>query len=258
MPEPDLHNDLDALARYAQQTVRLSSGAEIRAKAQRRRRRRHAVGSALGILFLGATGTGFALLQPSKTVTPTPPATAPPAVPTPPSTPTTRPTTSSTTPESSPESSDAAKPQLFIGKRKYTIVRVQSFESGLSLTNNGLAELDDDSGRQLFVPTPLGNNKYQIKAYHSETNAPTCWQLHNPRTTASLTIRSATCNDNKRNQQFIITKISSKTYSISDTDAAAFLQYSPNSGYIMEELGDAPLKTTFRFNDNGPAPASAP
>ncbi|HEV8569616.1 MAG TPA: hypothetical protein VGQ92_21465, partial [Actinoplanes sp.] len=34
------------------------------------------------------------------------------------------------------------------GKREATIVRVQAFESGLSLLNGKLVEVDDDSGRQ--------------------------------------------------------------------------------------------------------------
>jgi hypothetical protein len=57
------------------------------------------------------------------------------------------------------------------GKRQVTIVRAQASESGLSLTDR-LVEADDDSGRQLFVPTPLGQDRYLIKAYGKPDNHP--------------------------------------------------------------------------------------
>lgn len=98
-------------------------------------------------------------------------------------------------------------------------MRVQAFESALSLTDR-LVEVDDDSGRQLFVPTPLG--------------------------------KAAPCDAKNPDQWFTITARDKQTYAISN--ASAFLQHSPTSGLILEELGDAPLRSTFRFVDNGPAP----
>jgi len=135
-------------------------------------------------------------------------------------------------------------------------VRVQAFESGLSLLNGRLVEVDDDSGRQLFVPSPLGGNRYLIKAYgrpnnHPATDEPSCWQLHNPGTTESLTVQAAVCDAGNRDQWFTITAKGERTYAISN--ASAFLQHFPASGLILEELGDAPLRSTFRFVDNGPA-----
>jgi len=142
------------------------------------------------------------------------------------------------------------------GKREVTIVRVQAFESGLSLDNGRLVEVDDDSGRQLFVPTPLGGDRYLIKAYdkpndHPANDEPACWQVYNPGTTEPLTVQGAVCDANNRRQWFTITAKGERTYAISNE--SAFLQHSPTRGLILEELGDAPLRSTFRFVDNGPA-----
>ena len=142
------------------------------------------------------------------------------------------------------------------GRREVTIVRVQAFESGLSLLNGRLVEVDDDRGRQLFVPTPLGGDRYLIKAYDSPNNhpaadEPACWQVHNPHTTESLTVQGAACDAGNPDQWFTITAKGKRTYAISN--ASAFLQHSPTSGLILEELGDAPLRSTFRLVDNGPA-----
>ena len=43
-----------------------------------------------------------------------------------------------------------------------------------------------------------------------------------------------------------------RTYALSNN--SAYLQYSDQRGLILEELGDAPLETVFRFVDNGAAP----
>lgn len=141
------------------------------------------------------------------------------------------------------------------GERQVTIVRAQAFESGLSIAADGrLVEVDDDSGRQLFVPAPLGEDTYLIRAYsRTATGEAPCWQVYNPQTTESLTVRAAACDAADRGQRFAIDARADGTYAISN--ASAYLQYSPTRGLILEELGDAPLRSTFRLVDNGPAPA---
>jgi hypothetical protein len=151
--------------------------------------------------------------------------------------------------------SRAVPPELS-GTREVTIVREQAFESGLSLDGNVLTEVDDDSGRQLFVPTPLGEDRYLIKAYgrpngHPAKDGPACWQTYNPQTTESLRVHGAVCDAANQDQWFTITAQGDGTYAISNS--SAFLQYFPTSGLILEKLGDAPLVSTFRFVDNGPA-----
>jgi hypothetical protein len=141
------------------------------------------------------------------------------------------------------------------GKREVTIVRVQASESGVSLDGR-LVEADDDSGRQLFVPTPLGGDTYLIKAFgrannHPAADEPSCWQVHNPRTSEPLTVEGAVCDQANPAQRFTITTKGKGTYAISNS--SAYLQFSSSRGLILEELGDAPLLSTFRFVDNGPA-----
>jgi hypothetical protein len=142
------------------------------------------------------------------------------------------------------------------GKREVTIVRVQAIEGGLSLDNGELLEVDDNSGRQLFVPTPLGGDKYLIKAYgtpnnHPANDEPACWQEYDPSNTEPRTVEGAVCDANNARQRFTIIAQGKGTYAISRD--GAFLQFSPTDGLILEKLGDAPLLSTFRFNDNGPA-----
>jgi hypothetical protein len=141
------------------------------------------------------------------------------------------------------------------GAHVTTIVRAQAFESGVSLSDDGvLTEADDDSGRQLFVPTPVGGDRYLIKAYRSATDTPLCWQANNPDNGTSITVQGADCDEANADQLFSITREDDGTYAISNDDL--YLQFSGTSGLILEELGDAPLETTFRINDNGPAPAA--
>ncbi|MFE7873770.1 hypothetical protein ACFUYE_25895 [Micromonospora humida] len=153
-----------------------------------------------------------------------------------------------------PQKSSA--PRGFTGTRQYTIVRVGSFEGGLSLTDSGrLAEVDDDQGRQLFVPTPLGGGKYLIKSYARTSAGPLCWRVHNPGNSQPLVVQAATCRTDDARQQFEIFAAAGSTPSYLISNAGAFLRTSARSGLILEELGDAPPTSSFRFTDNGPAPA---
>ncbi|MFJ6199271.1 hypothetical protein [Micromonospora sp. NPDC092111] len=143
------------------------------------------------------------------------------------------------------------------GTRQVTMVRVGSFESGLSLTEaGGLAEVDDDSGRQLFVPTPQGGRRFLIKAYSRTSTGALCWRVHNPGDTRPLVVRAAACAAEDPRQQFEIVAASTgdpQSYLISNS--GAFLRHSAQSGLILEELGDGSPTSSFRFIDNGPAPA---
>ncbi|MFB9850303.1 hypothetical protein ACFFMR_07905 [Micromonospora andamanensis] len=146
---------------------------------------------------------------------------------------------------------------LLSGKRRVTIVRVGAFESGLALLDGGrLAEVDDDQGRQVFVPTPVGSSQFLIKAYYGGgTGKPVCWQVHNPGDTRPLYVRGATCRAGDPAQRFEIVAVAGggpREYLISNR--WAYLRDSARSGLIMEELGDAPPASSFRFNDTGPAP----
>ncbi|MFI9641196.1 hypothetical protein ACIG87_14220 [Micromonospora sp. NPDC051925] len=133
---------------------------------------------------------------------------------------------------------------------------MQSTESGVSLDDNELAEVDDDSGRQLFVPTPTGGGKYLIKSYgtrdgHPANDDPACWEVITPDKGGALTVEGAACDPRKPAQQFTIASAGKGAYAISNN--SAFLQFSPSRGLILEELGDATLRSTFRLVDVGPA-----
>ncbi|MFF5215847.1 hypothetical protein [Micromonospora sp. NPDC000442] len=146
---------------------------------------------------------------------------------------------------------------LLSGKRRITIVRVGAFESGLALLDGGrLAEVDDDRGRQVFVPSPVGPGQFLIKAYHGGgTGQPVCWQVRNPGDSRPLYVRGATCRADDPAQRFEITAVADggpREYLISNR--WAYLRDSARSGLILEELGDAPPASSFRFNDTGPAP----
>ncbi|MFI9530821.1 RICIN domain-containing protein [Micromonospora rosaria] len=181
------------------------------------------------------------------------------------------PTGSATPPTGSPSPTGTAPPSprptatsgtdpVLSGTRQVTIVRVDAFESGLTLTDEGrLGEADGDSGRQLFVPTPLTGGTFLIRSYRGAgggpgTGEPVCWQVHNPQDTGPLTVRGATCDEGDAGQQFTIAPAAGgeRTYQISNR--SAYLRYSAQSGLILEELGDAEPSSGFRFNDNGPAP----
>ncbi|MEU7614816.1 hypothetical protein AB0M91_02760 [Micromonospora rifamycinica] len=149
----------------------------------------------------------------------------------------------------------SAAPRGLSGNRQYTIVRVGAFEGGLSLTDSGrLAEVDDDQGRQLFVPTPVGGQRYLLKAYSRSSAGPLCWRVHNPGNTQPLVVQAATCKADDPRQQFEIMTAAGTTPSYLISSAGAFLRHSSRYGLILEELGDAEPTSSFRFNDNGPAP----
>lgn len=263
MADRDLDDALHSLAGDMQRTGRIAPAADIRRRGDRRRRMHNVAAAAAGVVAIGAVAVGIALAQPDQHngLPANLPSTLPPpsaAVTTPPSvTPTTAasrppstPPTSRTTPTS--KAPAANNNPILAGKRQVAMVRVQSFESGVTLTDDGkLSEADDDSGSQLFVLVPLDDGRYLIRtAERRENNEAACWQVkHNG--TAPLSVIGAACDTSDTAQQFEVTPRGS-AYAISNR--SAFLQYSSRNGLIVEELGDAPLETTFRLVDNGSAP----
>jgi hypothetical protein len=118
-----------------------------------------------------------------------------------------------------------------------------------------LSLTDGEAEHGLFVLTPSGD-KYLIKTAKAGAGGePSCLGVKN-NGSASLTVEAAACDAGRAGQLFTITRQQARTEDGSPTYAisnrSAFLQVFP-SGLIAEELGDAPLKTTFAFVDNGPA-----
>ncbi|MDG4798050.1 hypothetical protein [Micromonospora sp. WMMD1082] len=149
---------------------------------------------------------------------------------------------------------------MLSGTRQVTVTRVDGFEAGLSLTDDGrLAEVDDDSGRQLFVPTPLDGQDFLIKSYRGAgggpgTGEPRCWQVRNPGNSQPLVVQGAACNEDEPRQRFTIAPAEGADEAFLISNNSAYLRHSRENGLILEELGDAAPTTSFRFNDNGPAP----
>ncbi|PZG24216.1 hypothetical protein C1I95_00490 [Micromonospora craterilacus] len=137
-------------------------------------------------------------------------------------------------------------------------MRVSDQAAGLALLDDGrLAEVDGDEGRQLFVFAPQGPDTYLIRTAEPGTDdlTDTCWEV---RSSGSQPLRvvAAPCAPEEPRQQFSIVRDGQRngapTYAISNH--SAYLQNSATRGLILEELGDAPLTTRFRFVDNGAAP----
>jgi hypothetical protein len=153
--------------------------------------------------------------------------------------------------------SAATDGDILAGKRQVVIKPVEEFESILAVNARGRLDLTDgESDKSLFVLVPNGA-KWLIKTAKADPSGePACMGLKN-NGSKPLTVVAAACDASRAGQNFVITALDTKdssgrtTYAISSRDA--FLQYFGRSGLIAEELGDAPLKTTFSFVDNGPS-----
>ncbi|WJK43743.1 hypothetical protein O7608_15820 [Solwaraspora sp. WMMA2056] len=161
-----------------------------------------------------------------------------------------------------PQPTATGLPEVLSGTRQVTIVRVGSFESGLSMTDDGrLAEVDGDEGRQVFVPIPMQGRLFLIESYRGVGDGPgigepVCWRVRNPGDGQPLSVEGAECDAGDPRQRFEIVAADTDTddtFMISNS--SAYLRTSARSGLILEEQGDgSPAPDGFRFNDNGPAP----
>ncbi|MEU1589910.1 hypothetical protein [Micromonospora sp. NPDC005710] len=261
MPDQNLDDGLRSLADEGARRGRLADATVVRQRGDAHRRRRHVASAAAGVAVVGLLGVGVAIGRP--TAGPLPPPAATPTTASAPTGPT--PTTPSSAPSTStaPSSASAAPPSrpsgttnpVLAGRREVTIVRVQATEGGIALDGQ-LTEVDDDSGRQLFVTTPLGGDTYLIKAYgtadnHPANDEPACWQVDNPGDGEPLRIEGAVCDADNPAQRFTIVASGKGAYAISNR--SAYLQHSPTDGMILEEVADGPVPSTFRLIDNGPA-----
>jgi hypothetical protein len=217
MSDGRLDDALRALAGQAERNGRLPDAADLHERGRARRRRRRAATTALVVLLAGGVAAaqvgGRPRTGPSASGTPSPP----------------------TDP-------------LLSGTREVAVERGPG--SAVSLDGGSLAEVDDDSGRQLFVLTPLGGGEYLIKAFggnvgHPASDEPACWQVHRE-AGRPATVQGAVCDPEDPDQRFVVTPQTPGTYAIGT--ASAYLRKSA-AGLIL----DAPLRDTFRLTDRGPA-----
>jgi hypothetical protein len=146
----------------------------------------------------------------------------------------------------------SASKGILAGKRQVVIKPAEAFESILAVDGHGRLNLTDGEAEHgLFVLAPVGD-KYLIKTAKADAGGePSCMGIKT-NGSGSLTVEAAACDAGRAGQLFTIAPQKGKgTYAISNQDA--FLQVSGRGGLIAEELGDAPLTTTFAFVDNGPS-----
>jgi len=146
---------------------------------------------------------------------------------------------------------------IFTGARKVVIKPNPSFEEILAVDPSGRLNATDGSSEfSLFVLTPH-NGKFLIKTAKAGAGGERACMGLKKNGSRPLTVVATACDASRAGQLFSITEQKEKdpqgkpTYAISSQ--SAFLQIFPNSGLIAEELGDAPLATTFSFVDNGPS-----
>jgi len=138
------------------------------------------------------------------------------------------------------------------GTRAVVIVPVPSFESVLAIGTDGRLGLTDAEA-DFFVFTPVGR-RFQIRTdgIAANTGEPACLRIKS-NGTQSLTVVGAVCKSSDERQLFDVAA-DGKNYVISN--ASAFLQVDGDGLLIAQELGDAPLETSFKLVDNGKANTS--
>ena len=144
---------------------------------------------------------------------------------------------------------------ILAGRRQVVIRPIPSTESIVAVDDRGRLNLTDGEAEfGLFVLAPVGD-KFLIKTAKAGAGGePSCLGIKN-NGSGPLTVEATACDTRRAGQLFTITRQRADdrgrpTYAISNQ--GAFLQVFPRTGLIAEELGDAPLKTTYAFVDNGP------
>ncbi|MGK5440427.1 RICIN domain-containing protein [Micromonospora sp. URMC 105] len=226
-----LDDALRAIAGEVQAGGRLPVVADVRRRGEARRRRRYAVHGGLCALVAGVAGIG--VVQGGGL-------SGGPAAP------------------QAGDSASASAESLLAGRRSFAVVPASAPESALGLADDGRLAVvgDGDRGRRTFVLVPQSDGTYLVRAAEPGAEGTgACWQVE-ARGSDPLTVVAAACEPGEPDQRFSLVRQEQEgghdTYAISSRDA--YLQLSATRGPILEELGDAPLSTTFRLQDAGPAP----
>jgi hypothetical protein len=166
-------------------------------------------------------------------------------------------------PDASGEPGARGKPPVLAGKREVSIVRTRGPKgSKLSLVDDSqqLEEVKGNKFRYLFVFTPLGQDRYLIKALlqadgHPASDLPLCLQEVDGDQFSLASVVGETCDAKDRKQWFTVSSSDGgKSYAIARDEH--YLQFSDNSGEMfLEVVSDSPLEDRYRFVDEGPARA---
>ena len=225
---PDFGEDLRGLARHGQRTGRLAGAADIRARADRRRKRRYVATGALGVALVGALGVGIAAAQPGPHPLP-------------------------------PAASASVAPDVFSGHRQvvFEVLDVGQPVAGavLAVGSGGRLQIGTAGDRALFVPVPAGSGRYLIKtAVLRQAGAALCLTL---RTNGSqpLTVVTATCVAKDTKQLFTFKSNGpdeKKRLNYGIAQSGAFLQ-SSGGLLVAQETGGYLSDLTVVPIDQGPS-----
>lgn len=277
MSDDNLDHGLAAIADHGHRAGRLESAGALRARGDRRRRRRYAATGAFGVVLAGALGVGIAVARPnaqdplppvasaSEPVVPTaPPSPAPSAAPSISASAAVK-TPASRTPSSSPRSTPSGG--VLSGKRQvflYPLDKgVEVPESVPAVTSTGRLDITADYGeRALLVPVPKspGSKQFQIKTGKIRSGGEAlCVQVQgngsNP-----LTLVTKGCDTAQKDQLFKFDENGPDnqdrmTYLISVD--GLYMHYSPDgtagTGLIVQESGEGDDLTSFVIIDRGQA-----
>ena len=275
MSDDNLDHGLAAIADHGHRTGRLAAASELRARGDRRRRRRYAATGAFGVVLAGALGVGIALARP-PTDTPSPPvasasdpapASAPPSV-----IPSAAPSTSP--PVSRPPSRPPASPSrpasgggVLSGDRQVFFFVLDKGsevpESVPAVTSGGRVNITADYGdRALFVPVPKspGSKQFLIKTGKLRSGGEAlCLQVQS-NGSDPLTLVTKACDTGEKDQSFKFDENGRDnqdrmTYLISVD--GLYMRYDPNgpagTGLIVQESGEGDDLTSFVIIDRGKA-----
>jgi len=232
---PDFDDDLRALAGHAQRTGRLGAAAEIRNRADRRRKRRYAATAALGVALVAALGAGIAVAQPAPSPGP-PAASASPSVPA----------------------------DVLSGARQVTF---EALDLGQEVPGARLSVDADDrlqvvtgavDERALFVPTPAARDQYLIKTGALRQGGKALCLSRRSNGTQPVTVVAATCESGDDSQLFGLDPNGEDEQNRANYAIGAdsvYLQWDPGgkSGLVAAETGGYLPDTTFVPIDRGPS-----
>lgn len=275
MPQ-DFDTRLAALAEHAHRTGRLDAPAAVRARADRRRRRRYAATGALGVVTAGALGVGIAVAQPPSRSTPSPPAPvtvaapsttatrsapAPSVSPPPPSArASSAPTSASASSSPSARASSTPAVDPFSGKRQVVLVPVVDGKrlpgSTLSVGADGRVQPTGEDDRSLFVPVPVapGEKRYLLKTGAIVTGGePECMTVRSGGSGNPLVPATAACDAGNRDQIARFDKAGASTWHIALD--GLYLTWFPDGEYglIAQESGEGDSMRPFAVVDRGAA-----
>jgi hypothetical protein len=276
MSDDKLEHGLAAIADHGHRTGRLEAAGALRARGDRRRRRRYAATGAFGVLLAGVLGVGIAVARPPAQ-TPSPsvaaasdpaPPTALPSVPLS-SAPLTSPSAVKTPsrPPASPSRPASGGGGVLSGDRQVFLYVLDDGaevpDSVPAVTSSGRLDITADYGdRALLVPVPKspGSKQFLVKTGKLRSGGEAlCLQVRS-NGSDPLTLVTKACDAGRKDQSFRFQENGRDnqdrmTYLISVD--GLYMRYDPDgppgTGLIVQESGEGDDLTSFVIIDRGQA-----